>query len=725
MLKNSLKFTLILTPAIAFGQSKYDMGAATIVENYRSAAITNSAAAQPSGQEKTGLVVSVDGPSTLDELRRLNAEVVSESNNVAIVSVAVKDIEAIAALPGVLSIEAGGQQYPMMCFARESGNADAVLSGTGLGQSYTGKGVVAGLMDQGIDPNHAAFYNSDLTENRVKAVYTYMSTAQVGTPNASYLTPDEIAAFNTDYSGWTHGTHVASIMAGGYNGTSDYGMSGRVYNSSPLPYYGLAGDADIVMCGGYLYNDNILDGVSKVVDYATSVNKPAVVNLSVGSAAGPHDGTSSTSRYLAGIGKDAIIVVAAGNDGDYACALNYTFNRLSPSVTAGLAVTDPSETATADFWYNTSDSFKFEFLLHNISTGQTAVYELTEDGRTFTLNSSDDTFAEAYSSSSSVRLYGNVDPINNRYYVRAQLNLTRGASSNTSIVPGVRITGATGKKLNSTISNGEFVTNGIPSATAGTANGSISDMATGENIIVAGAYTSAKSFTTMGGSQLSYQGATDNGELCTFSSYGITYQGNRLPDLCAPGSAIVAAVNSYNFVSPKTSDYTARATFNGKWNYWAAMQGTSMACPFISGTVALMLEADPTLDVDKVRTILTETAIAPPSSATSDQKLQWGAGRVDVLAAVKKVLDDKASVGAVFADDERNLIITPVDGGYNVYVAGENAISVSVHDMTGRVVAAASADSNSVDIATAQLPKGIYIISATGSNSRHSRKIAL
>lgn len=726
MLKKVFGLTLILTPVIGVCQSKYDMGAASLVENYRQAATLGSGATSAADVKAT-LIVSVDGDATIDAIRRLGIEVKSVRNNVAIVTADVKDIDAMAQLPGVISIETGREQRPMMYFARTSGNAESVLDGTGAGltQAYTGKGVVTGLMDQGIDPNHVAFRNADLTENRVKAVYTYMRTTSAGSPNASYLTPEAIAGFKCDNSGWTHGTHVASIMAGGYNGTGNYGLSGRVYNGSPMPYYGLASGSDIVMCGGYFFDDNILDGVEKVIDYAKSVNKPAVVNLSLGSVAGPHDGTSSFSRYLAGLGEDAIIVLAAGNDGDTRCALNATFNRLAPSTLTGISVTDPEERSVAEFWYNTSDSFKFEFLLYNTGNGQSTSYQIAEPGKTYTVNTSDSKFASAFASGSSVKMYANVDPNNNRYYVRMEMALQRGASSNLSLVPAVRITGSTGKKLAATINNGEFISTGISGAVQGTSNGSISDMATGDNIIAVGAYTSASSFTTMAGSQLSFQGATGNGQLCTFSSYGTTYQGDRLPDLCAPGSAIVAAVNSYAYVSPDKRNYSAEATFNNRKNYWAVMQGTSMACPFVSGAVALMLEADPTLDVDKVRTILMETAIAPSASATSDEKLQWGAGRIDVLAAVKRVLDEKAGVGSIIADDSRNFILTATDGGYNVYVAGESALTVTIYDAAGSIVASVSAGSNTADIDTSALRPGIYIISAHGNTQRHTAKIAV
>ncbi|MDE5658356.1 MAG: S8 family serine peptidase, partial [Muribaculaceae bacterium] len=404
------------------------------------------------GEEPVTLMVSISGNSVAAQLEELGADIKSIRNNVAIVAVAPDKIEAMAQLPGVISIEQGREQSAMMYFARQSGNADAVLdgSGDGLSAAYTGKGVVTGLMDQGIDPNHVAFYNDDQTENRVKAVYTYMSRTQTGSPNASYVTPDQIAGFRCDNSAWTHGTHVAAIMAGGYNGISNFGLNHRVNEGEPMPYYGLASGSDIVMTGGYLYDSNILDGVEKVIDYARSVNKPAVVNLSLGSTAGPHDGTSAFSRYLAGLGEDAIIVVAAGNEGDTNCALNATFNRLAPSVMTGISIIDAEAASRAEFWYSTSDAFKFEFLLCNRITGATYSYELPEAGKTYSISTSDETFGSAFASGSTVMMYGNVDPNNNRYYVRLDMALVRGAASNNNIVPAVRVTGATGKKLAAT-----------------------------------------------------------------------------------------------------------------------------------------------------------------------------------------------------------------------------------------------------------------------------------
>lgn len=67
-------------------------------------------------------------------------------------------------------------------------------------------------------------------------------------------------------------------------------------------------------------NTAVLDGVKYIFDYAKSVNKPCVVNLSLGSHLGPRDGSSTfdllTSEML---GPGRILVGAAGNDGGSKC----------------------------------------------------------------------------------------------------------------------------------------------------------------------------------------------------------------------------------------------------------------------------------------------------------------------------------------------------------------------------------------------------------------------
>ena len=67
--------------------------------------------------------------------------------------------------------------------------------------------------------------------------------------------------------------------------------------------------------------------------------------------------------------------------------------------------------------------------------------------------------------------------------------------------------------------------------------------------------------------------------------------------------------------------------------YYTTSQGTSFACPHVSGVVALMLEAQPTLTPDDVVTILRETAKPMPY-----EERVVGAGYVDAHNAVRRAL---------------------------------------------------------------------------------------
>lgn len=128
-------------------------------------------------------------------------------------------------------------------------------------------------------------------------------------------------------------------------------------------------------------------------------------------------------------------------------------------------------------------------------------------------------------------------------------------------------------------------------------------------------------------------GATmSNDNICSFSSYGPTEwsvtgctghdyddynypPGLIKPDVCAPGSYT------------KSLAYDDTAGYAGP----AGWSGTSMSCPHVSGTLALMLEKNPNLTPVEMDSILEATAV---DLGTAGRDNNYGAGRIDALAAV-------------------------------------------------------------------------------------------
>ncbi len=135
---------------------------------------------------------------------------------------------------------------------------------------------------------------------------------------------------------------------------------------------------------------------------------------------------------------------------------------------------------------------------------------------------------------------------------------------------------------------------------------------------------------------------------------------NLRPDITAPGVAIIS-VRAHG-VSPLMN---ASGMLNGDalnispgfLPYYLSSQGTSFACPHISGVVALMLEADPTLTPDDVVTILRQTATPMPY----EQRVV-GAGYVDAHNAVRTVfgLSSVAHPADLFPPE--NLEVVDVEG---------------------------------------------------------------
>ncbi|MGP4062849.1 S8 family serine peptidase [Halobacillus sp. H74] len=131
-------------------------------------------------------------------------------------------------------------------------------------------------------------------------------------------------------------------------------------------------------------------------------------------------------------------------------------------------------------------------------------------------------------------------------------------------------------------------------------------------------------------------GATDSNDgLAYFSSVGPSpYDGEIKPDISAPGVNINSTVPGSE--------------------YEDTYSGTSMAGPHVAGTIALLLEADQSLSVDRIEELLYETADATTSDEyPEDPNEGFGHGVANAYTAVSAVVSGIGEItGNVYQDGE-------------------------------------------------------------------------
>lgn len=512
--------------------------------------------------------------------------------------------------------------------ARQDAKVDDVHNGVNLPQALTGKGIVIGVVDAGIDYTHPAFRTAN-GELRIKRVWEQGATTatQGRTPDKGYgiefTTAQEILAVRGDTKAGSHGTHVTAIAAGSRNSYS-------------ANYHGVAPDADIVIVATPTDdaedadNQTVIDAIDYIFAYADEVGKPCVINLSIGSHRGPHDGTSLLDRHIDQVvGPGRIIVGAAGNYGAEKFHLQKTFSRAGESVQTLMGFQKaPSKTSTGgfvDIWGDADTDYTVTLMAYN-TYSHSVTEELTIDATV----EGEMEYAFQRNVTGPLTVISELSPLNGKRHVSIKNGIT---GLRTNYQCGIRIESKSAGRIDMWADHSklDLVTMGEEGFTAPTTEATITEIGgTAKRIISVGAYCTRDRYSALGSGETVPSG-DKLGALCSFSGFGPTADERQKPEICTPGGIIISALSSNDESGTQKKAFEFS---DGTGNYcYGFMQGTSMSAPFMTGAVALCLEADSELTPEQLKDILAT------SSVSTDNERCWGYGKLDALMTAQMVFE--------------------------------------------------------------------------------------
>lgn len=574
------------------------------------------------------MFVEVADASCFDTLRTMGVTINSRFGNRATIIINPSQVADIVKVKGVKHIATPIQLSLTNDTARALGNVDPLHHGMDTGYAFTGRGVVVGVIDTGFDFNHVNFMD-EKGRSRVKRVYMPYDSTGVSPvidgdtlPGSHYDNPLQIALLTTDTPNASHGTHTAGTAAGGC----------RLNN-----YYGVAPDADLVLCGmPALYDSDIANCIKYICHYANEANKPVVISMSFSSQDGAHDGTSQLCQLFNEMSQPGrVFVISAGNSARERIYLKHDFNSVSTDTLRtyiDIHYTSSSYKGYVSGWSSNEKPHRVGITVIDKNTrkeiASTPMLELSDSVLTLAI----DSIPELKPYLNGEILYASALEDNGRFHSIVEMDVV---PTSTNYRIGLKFTSDDTGTFHAW-SQGVIMINdaNVPGYTAAVRDCCISDLATTNQVISVGAFSSRSTIPTADGGSVPVNRSQPY-DIAYFSSYGPDANGISRPDVCAPGLSLVSSASRFVEDGRLNYAYIERA-YDEEFPY-VGMSGTSMSTPFVAGVIAQWMQHFPHLDATMVRDIISHTAIRD-TYVSSGNTERWGYGKIDALGGLKYIL---------------------------------------------------------------------------------------
>jgi len=638
------------------------------------------------------LDVGIHFEGKISELTNLGLSLYNVTGDVAFGTIVFSKLEDLIKHAGIISIGTQRIPPPQLDKSVPDIGANSVWARNGDNFSkYTGRGVVIGIIDTGIDFRHKNFQKPDGT-SRILRLWDQTIINPIKPPKPYEKAPKAITApahvslhaplgYGVEYERdqitdtikkgdsflepvrhedvHGHGTEVAGIAAG--NGQqagspTDVGCTGA-YN-----YIGVAPEADLIIVRrwGPSPGDQgenlkppqtvsapspsvIVDALKYIIHHAGG--KPAVINCSHGLFTSVLDGTDAGSKAFDDILKansvGNAVVFGAGNDGD---------SGFHAVATVGASGTE----LELKFMIYPDDkkgrSLTIEYVGSNLEARVISPVGIASAVPWTALNKTE----------SSNTANGRVTPgtaglvIVNNSANKIKIDIVPPKTGGPNPVNSTNVPNEKEKPWKIVLRN----TTATPTPIHGFClNGSpwdfqspkFLDHVTTESTLTEDAC--CREAVTVGSYQVGGQLAKSSARGPAFYPAALNLPGK--PDLCAPGEGISTTA----IAKEREGDTCKNCCCQCCQDWYITSGGTSLAAPHVTGTIALMLHKNPTLTHTKIKADLRLHANGKPGDAPPADTPGWGSGKVSALNVVSATQQVNAPVPFVAVPEQARTAI--------------------------------------------------------------------